>query len=404
MRNHTIRGFVAAAAAIGVLVTATGCSTTMRDLPIPGTGVSGDTIEIKARFDEALNLAEGAPVKVNGVDSGKVRSIEIDDYTAVVTMEVRTNAELHEGATARLRYTTPLGELFVDVTNPADGEELANGTTLDLDQTETAPTVEDALAQASLLVNGGGLDQLQTITEELNTALGGNEDDVRLLLNQALTFLTQANATTSSIDSVLTSLNSLSGTLNARQDVINRAMKEIRPAAAVLRRATPELTGLLKAVQRFAGAADSTVRATRSQLFALLAETEPVLAELASNRGRFKAMLRSLSAAAGALRSVVPGDYGSISLDLHLDEIRAGNLPGLQGLLDLLGITAPLGDVLDALGLDDLLGGLIPRITSPRTTSPDGADTPADEPGGGDDPILPLSLDGLLSGLLGGGA
>ena len=80
-----------------------------------------------------------------------------------------------------------------------------------------------------------------------------------------------------------------------RSIFINRAMKEIRPAAAVLRRATPELTGLLKAVQRFAGAANTTVKATRTQLFALLAETEPVLAELASNRGRFKEMLRSLS-------------------------------------------------------------------------------------------------------------
>ena len=331
MKKHTIRSIAAAAAAVGVLVAATGCSTTMRDLPIPGTGVSGDTIEIKMKFDEALNLAQGAPVKVNGVDSGKVTSIEIDDYTAVVTMDVRTDAELHEGATARLRYTTPLGELFVDVTNPAKGDELTDGTTLELDETETAPTVEDALAQASLLINGGGLDQLQTITEELNTALGGNEDDVRLLLNQAATFLTQANATTSSIDAVLTSLNSLSGTLNDRQDVINRAMKEIRPAAAVLRRATPELTGLLKAVQRFAGAANDTVKATRTQLFALLAETEPVLAELASNRGRFKEMLRSLVDAGDALRSVVPGDYGSISLDLHLDEIQVGNLPALQG-------------------------------------------------------------------------
>ncbi len=403
MKMLTIRSVAATAAAAGVFLAATGCSTTMRDLPVPGTGVSGDTIEIKAKFDEALNLAQGAPVKVNGVDSGKVKSIEVDDYTAVVTMEVRTDAELHEGATARLRYTTPLGELFVDVTNPAKGEEMSGGTTLELDQTETAPTVEDALAQASLLINGGGLDQLQTITEELNSALGGNEDDVRLLLNQASTFLTQASATTSSIDAVLTSLTSLSGTLNDRQDVINRAMKEIRPAAAVLRRATPELTGLLKAVQRFAGAADTTVTATRSQLFALLAETEPVLAELASNRGRFTEMLRSLSAAAGALRTVIPGDYGSISLDAHLDEIRAGDLPALQGLLDLLGITAPIGDVLDTLGLEDLLGGLAPRITSPRSTPPAGSDT-SDGPGGGDDPINPLSLDGLLSGLLGGGA
>ena len=408
MTRRTYKGLAAAVVATGVLLAGSGCSTTMRDLPIPGTGVSGDTIEIKAEFDEALNLAEGAPVKVNGVDSGKVKSIEIDDYTAIVTMDVRTDAKVHEGATARLRYTTPLGELFVDVTNPPEGEELDNGTTLTLKQTDTAPTVEDALTQASLLINGGGLDQLQTITEELNTALGGNEDDIRLLLNQAATFLTQANATTSSIDTVLTSLDSLSGTLGDREEIINRAMREIRPAAAVLRRATPELTGLLKAVERFSAAANDTVNATRQQLFALLAETEPVLAELASNRGRFSEMLQKLVDAADALRGVNPGDYVSISLDLHLDGIQAGNLPAVQSLLDLLGFTGPLGDVLDELGLGGLLDGL-PLRTPAGPGGPGGPGGSTDPSGGprGDDPNNPLSLDGLLSGLsglTGGGA
>lgn len=407
MTARRIRTAAAAVVALGALVTATGCSTTMRDLPIPGTGVSGDTIEVKARFDEALNLAEGAPVKVNGVDSGKVTSIGIDDYTAVVTMDVRTDARLHQGATARLRYTTPLGELFVDVTNPADGKELTDGTTLGIKDTETAPTVEDALAEASLLINGGGLDQLQTITEELNTAIGGKEDNVRLLLNQAATFLTQASATTSSIDGVLSSLDSLSTTLGDRQDVINRAMREIRPAAAVLRRATPQLTELLNAVERFSSAANSTVTATRSQLLALLGETEPVLAELASNKGRFNEMLRQLVVAGDTLRGVVPGDYGSIEIDLHLDHIHATSLPGLQALADLLNLTAPIGDVLDQLGLGNLLGGLL-RTTSPgATTGPTGGTTsPAGDgaPGGGAGPLAdPVSLGGLLDGLLGRG-
>ena len=412
MITRKLRTAVAVAVASGVLLVASGCSTTMRDLPIPGTGVSGDTIEVKARFDEALNLAEGAPVKVNGVDSGKVTSIGIDDYTAVVTMDVRKDAELHEGATARLRYTTPLGELFVDVTNPPDGKTLADGTTLDLKQTETAPTVEDALAEASLLINGGGLDQLQTITEELNKAIGGNEDDVRLLLNQADTFLTQANATTSSIDGVLTSLDSLSTTLGDRQDIINRAMREIRPAAAVLRRATPQLTELLKAVERFSSAANDTVNATRSQLLALLGETEPVLAELASNRGRFSAMLHQLVVAGNTLRGVVPGDYGSIEIDLHLDHIHAGSLPGLQALADLLNITAPIGDILDGLGLGDLLSGLLggagkAGATGRSTQTTGGPGTQGGEGHAGGDPggvTDPVSLGGLLHGLLGGGS
>ncbi|NGZ99903.1 MCE family protein [Nocardioides sp. W3-2-3] len=82
------------ALALGVM---TGCGTTMRDLPIPGTGVSGDTIEVKAQFAEALNLAQGAPVKVNGVDMGRVKEITVDDFTAEATLTLKADAEPARG-------------------------------------------------------------------------------------------------------------------------------------------------------------------------------------------------------------------------------------------------------------------------------------------------------------------
>ena len=60
---------------VALLLGTAGCGPTMSDLPLPGNGVPGDTILVTVRFDEALNLAEGAAVKVNGVASGKVRSV-----------------------------------------------------------------------------------------------------------------------------------------------------------------------------------------------------------------------------------------------------------------------------------------------------------------------------------------
>lgn len=401
MRSKTARACAAAVLALGV-GTMSACGTTMRDLPIPGTGVSGDTIEVKAQFDEALNLAVGAPVKVNGVDMGKVKEITVSDFVAEATLTLKSDSELREGAKARLRYTTPLGELFVDVTNPADGELLGDDATLERKDTETAPTVEDALAQASLLINGGGLEQLQTVTEELNTALNGNEGDYRTLLDRATVFLTQANATSQSIDSVLTSLNSLSKTLNAREDTINRAVREIAPAAKVLREKTPQFTELLAEVEKFTGAANDTVTATRSQLLTLLKEIEPVLAEFAKNNGTFDTSLQRIIKASGAADEIIATDYLNISLQLHLDGIDAGGVVGgtLANILKLLGIdtTAPgLGNLLDNLGLGGLLGLTKPASTSGKSGK---AGSSGGSSGGGSDP---LGLSSLLNGLLGGG-
>ena len=56
MRTTSTRAGVAAVLALAV-GSLSACGTTMRDLPIPGTGVSGDTIEVKAQFDEEIGRA-----------------------------------------------------------------------------------------------------------------------------------------------------------------------------------------------------------------------------------------------------------------------------------------------------------------------------------------------------------
>jgi phospholipid/cholesterol/gamma-HCH transport system substrate-binding protein len=366
---------------LGLLLVA-GCGPGLKDVPLPGTGVSGDTIRVRADFAEALNLAEGATVKVNGVDSGKVQGVEVEDFHAQAEMLVKTDAELRDGATARLRYTTPLGELFVDITNPAKGTELEDGDVLELADTSTAPTVEDALSQASLLVNGGGLEQLQTVTDELNTAVGGREDTVRTLLEQAETFLIEANATTTDIDRALRALSSVSQTLQGRERVINRAVREIRPAARVLRKNTPGLTRLLAEIEEFSAAANTTVQQTRDQLLTIIRQAEPVLAEFVKNQDRYVLSLERLVAAGGVIDGSVPGDYISLLLAAHLDDPAIGQLEEVLGLLGL-----PL--------LDDLVGRRAPGSGQSRGQD-DGPLLGRD--GRLADSLAPLTLGGLLGG------
>lgn len=327
-------------------------SVTLADMPLPGTDVAGDTTTLTMEFDEALNLAEGAIVKVNGVDAGKVTGIEAKNFRAVTTAKVEADAELREGATARLRYTTPLGELFVDITNPPEGAPLPRKATLGVAQTTTAPTVEDALSQASLLITGGGLAQLQTVTEELNAVLGGREEVFRRLLHRTNAFLVRANATTRDIDTALRALSSASLTLRQRERIIDRALTEIRPAAKVLRERTPDLTRLLEELRKFAETANSVAGETRADLLAMIQKVEPVLAEIAKNDGPWQASLASLENLGAQVDHAVPGDYLNVDLNLHLT--GGGGDPSQQAL------GQAVSGVLGLLGL------------SPRTVAPGG--------------------------------
>ena len=317
--NRLFKATALGALALGAAGSLTGCGPTMGDLPLPGTGVSGDAITVKMDFADALNLAKGATVKVNGVNAGKVESIDASNFQAVATTKIQTAAHLRQGATARLRYTTPLGELFVDITNPAKGPAMKDGTVLTTAQTSTAPTVEDALSEASLLINGGGLGQLQQVTTELNAALGGNEGTFRDLLQQLNGFLIEANQTTKDIDNALNSLNSVSQTLDKRKNTINKALTQIKPAADVLREKTPDFTALLKSLEAFAAQANQTVGETKTQLLATIKEAEPILAEMAANKGVWADSLDKLSQLGTAINAAIPNDYLNVNAKLSTD-------------------------------------------------------------------------------------
>jgi phospholipid/cholesterol/gamma-HCH transport system substrate-binding protein len=373
--SRATRAAVAAVVLTGAVVLS-GCGPTMADLPLPGSGVSGDTIKVKVTFDEALNLARGAQVRVNGVTSGKVRSVTTRDFKAVAVLDVRTSARMRAAATARLRYTTPLGELFVQVDNPDEGTLLHDGALLPPAQSSTAPTVEDALASASLLVNGGGLNQLQTVTDELNTALGGREGTVRELMGRADTFLGQATATTADIDRALTALATVSKVLRANESTIDAAMTDIRPAARVLRRNTPGLTRLLDRLTDFAETANGIVGATRAQVLQMLRQVSPVLDEFIANRDDLGPSLRALVSLSQDLDAAVPGDYANMKLTMLLDKMTPPSILGAPGSAGDGGAGAAGG------GAGDLVGGLLGTARTP---------SPASTTSGS-----PLSLAGLL--------
>lgn len=364
---------VAALSLSGALLL-TACGPDAGDLPLPGTTVPGKSMLIEAEFNDALNLATGAKVKVNGIDVGRVKIVKADGFHAIAELRVQEDANIHEGSTARLRYNTPLGELFVDIQSPKTGETLKDGDTMKPPLTSTAPTVEDALASASMLINGGGLEQLKTITEEFQKAVGTRGPTLRQLLDRSSTFLAQANSTTADIDRLLTALNGASKVLNQRQDIINRAVREITPAAKVLRENTDEIVALLKQTVRVGQKAKTLVGATRKDLLATIQEFGPVLDAFYSLRGRFNYGLKQLIAGSKLLSGTISGDFVGTAIIAEIEESQLGLLSttsNKQG---------------DKLGGGDKGGTTIKLPLLPGVTLP---------------PIPGLTLPPLLPGLLG---
>jgi virulence factor Mce-like protein len=338
------RRWLAAAVALPLLGAAlAGCGISATDLPVPGGGVEGPSYRLNAVFADALNLPDGAHVKLNGDDIGRVQHIAAKDYTAQVIMAVRQDVRLPQGTTAELRQATPLGEVFVAIhppTGPAAGPPMRDGDTIGLPATEAAASVEDLLASLSTLVNGGGLAQLQTIVHELNAATDGRSVQIAHLLGQTTTTLTTLNARTQDIDRILAASQRLTDTLVARRDTTDKAFADLTPAIKVLADETDRFTKALDTAGKLSDKGDDLLDESGSDLRRLTRDVGPVLDGFANLGPNLAPSLRNIVAFGKNWAQITQGDAlaGNATLALLPLPIAipqpGDNLPGPDDLVD----------------------------------------------------------------------
>lgn len=311
-----------AACVLGAALVVGGCSgPTMADLPLPGGGVSGKSYTISAIFADVLGLPDGAHVRVDGADVGRVERIETQGFNALVTMRLVREVALTDGATAELRLTTPLGEGFIALDPGQGAMHLPDQSVLDLRRTSRVASVEDMLSAVSVLLSGGGLAQLRTIVTELNSAIEGSGAETKSLLRSLGKFFQVLNARTADIDRTLDALASVSDTLVQRRETLRAALTDAAPAAKLLAEQTDRFTELLQRLAELGRTGDRVISRTRQDLMALLRDVEPVLDALISIEGKVGPTLKDLVRFNTFFDEAVPADY--LTGDVNLANVSA---------------------------------------------------------------------------------
>ncbi len=364
-------------AAAGITVLLSGCGLTASDIPVPGGGAGGETYELTAVFTDALNLPAKAKVKLDGVDIGRVESMEVDGDNARVKLAILEEYDLPTDSKFKLRQTSALGEVYVAVMAPEPtGETWVPGSTIGPEHTGQAPGVEDALASLSLLTNGGGIAQVTTIVRESQAALSGNAGNVDALLDQVSLVLATLDGRSKAIGTILERSASITRRVRNRDRTIDAALRDLPPAIKILNGQTDELVALLESFDRLSKAAHRVVSTVQSDVLGLLRTLGPTLdgfAALDKDIHRvFGDMIRFYDivvqvlpneAAAGYLEvtGILP-DGSPSGLPDGSEPPAIGPLPGLPGLPGVPGVPGlptlpPLPEVpLVTPLLEDLLG------------------------------------------------
>ena len=311
----------------------------LNSLSLPGTEGSDDgSYTIEAQLPDVVVIQQNTRVRVADVNVGNVTKIEVQDWHALVTMRINGDVHLPANSTAKVGQTSLLGSMHIELAPPTDEPpegELKDGSVIPLSRASTYPTTEQTLASVSILLNGGGLGQLQEINQAFAKALAGRENDMRSLLTQLDTFISQLNAQTDDIIAATESLNSLAGQVAAKDQTVDRALITIPQALAVLSDSRTKLTDAIDALGKFGAIATSTVQQTKESLVTNLRSIAPVLRELANAGPALTRGLDFLSTypwVKSTLANWFRGDFANITLviDLTLSRIDSALFTGTR--------------------------------------------------------------------------
>ncbi|MFD0071207.1 MCE family protein [Streptomyces sp. NPDC127166] len=260
----------------------------IEDLPLPGGADLGShPYTVTAELDDVLSLVPQSAVKVNDVAVGRVTAIELGagtgTWTARVTLEINGDVRLPADAGARLEQSSLLGEKYIQLVAPQKdgGGRLTDGSVIPLARTNRNTEVEEVFGALSLLLNGGGVNQLKAITRELNAALGGREPEVRSMLNRVNTLVTNLDAHRGDITRALDGLNRLSATLAGRKKDVDTVLTGLSPGLKTLENQRGSLLTMLRALDTLSGVAVSTIDASKKDMVADLKALAPTLTALA---------------------------------------------------------------------------------------------------------------------------
>jgi phospholipid/cholesterol/gamma-HCH transport system substrate-binding protein len=310
-----LRAAVIAVAASGMLA---GCSIGLEDLPAP-SGTSGATYGVTAVFEDVQNLTLGAKVKMGGVVVGEVTSIKTRNYQALVGMRLEKKFPLGTGTQLQIRFTTPLGEDFVSVAargSPSRGR-LRDGMTIPVQQTRTAPGIEDTFAAVSTLLNGGGLDKLQTIARELDAAFKGRTGDARDALVKLHQVISNLDAHKTDIDRTLDGLGQLSATLNRSSGVVQQALDLFPATLQTLAQDTARIRALLARVGDLGTTVEAALQRGENAMLTDFDNLRPTLDSLRTRQAELLPTFRSLIQLGKSVRRAAPGDYLNISATIQ---------------------------------------------------------------------------------------
>jgi phospholipid/cholesterol/gamma-HCH transport system substrate-binding protein len=322
--------------AAAVVLTSCGSWKGIANVPLPGgpgTGSGATTIYVQMPDTLALNV--NSRVRVADVYVGRVRSIELRNWVATLTLDLDQSVQLPKNTLAKIGQTSLLGSQHVQLDLPPDpsSDKLRSGDTIPLKNASAFPTTERVLASIASILTGGGVSNLETIQTEIYNVLDGRGEEIREFLGRLDTFTAELNQQRADITRAIDSTNRLLAIVAQRNETLDAVLTEFPPLIQHFAETRDLFADAVEALGRIGGAAEYALAPASDNLNANLANLQRPLRELGKAAPYVLGALKLMLTAPFSIENVpkaIRGDYVNVSLmvDLTLSAIDNGFLSG----------------------------------------------------------------------------
>ncbi|PQM46462.1 Lipoprotein LprN [Mycobacterium talmoniae] len=306
------------------------------NVPLPGGPGSGaGSYTVYAQMPDTLALNGNSKVMVADVVVGTVHKIELKNWVATLTLRLNKDVRLPKNATAKIGQTSILGSQHVELAPPADPspQRLKNGDTIPLAHSSAYPNVERTLASVALILRGGGVPNLEVLSNEVTNIFSGRKDQIHDFLGKLDTFTAQLNEQRDDITRAIDSTNRLLAYAAGRSETLDRVLTEFPPLIKHFADKQDLFINAVDAVGRFSGVADETLSASRANLHQNLQMLQRPLKQISRGAPYINGALDLMATTPFELNGIkyaIRGDYINVSLmlDTTLSMVDNGILTG----------------------------------------------------------------------------
>jgi phospholipid/cholesterol/gamma-HCH transport system substrate-binding protein len=226
------------------------------------------------------------------------------------------------GTTAQIRFDDPLGDEYVllqaqhrltSSISSGSTRFLSPGAVIPEGSTNTAPSVEDTFGALSLVLNGGGINQLETIVHELNDTFDGNQPPIRSFLTTIDQGVSSLAGGRTAIDGALAAIANLSRKLNGGGTTIANGISSLAPAIGVLASENTQISGLITQLSNLGAVGTEVAEQSGQNSVDDAKDLLPVAQQLEAVSDQLAPDLSTLARFEEESPKLAPGDYLQVS-------------------------------------------------------------------------------------------